>query len=62
MAVTRVLVIDDEESLRHMLSSYLEKEGFAVTVAASGAEGLARSGRRGTRSCSATSCSRTPTA
>jgi len=43
MAVTRVLVIDDEESLRHMLSSYLEKEGFAVTLAASGAEGLARS-------------------
>ncbi len=42
MAQTRVLVVDDEESLRHMLSSFLAKEGFAVETAASGAEGLAR--------------------
>jgi len=42
MAEVRVLVIDDEEGLRHMLASYLGKEGFSVTTAASGAEGLAR--------------------
>jgi len=42
MAETRVLVIDDEEGLRHMLSTFLAKEGFAVTLAASGADALAR--------------------
>jgi two-component system response regulator AtoC len=41
MAEKRILIIDDEESLRHMLSAFLAKEGFAVAVAASGAEGLA---------------------
>jgi len=41
MADERILIIDDEESLRHMLSSFLAKEGFAVAVAASGAAGLA---------------------
>ena len=41
MADTAILVIDDEESLRHMLSTLLAKEGFAVTTAASGAEALA---------------------
>jgi two-component system response regulator AtoC len=41
MGQKRVLVIDDEESLRHMLGSFLAKEGFAVSSAGSGAEGLA---------------------
>jgi len=42
MTETRVLVIDDEEGLRHMLSTFLVKEGFAVTLAANGADALAR--------------------
>jgi two-component system response regulator AtoC len=42
MPERRILIIDDEESLRHMLSTYLSREGFTVTVAASGADGLAR--------------------
>jgi two-component system response regulator AtoC len=42
MAETRVLVIDDEEGLRHMLATFLAKEGFAVTLAANGADALAR--------------------
>jgi two-component system response regulator AtoC len=42
MPERRILIIDDEESLRHMLSSYLGREGFAVTLAANGADGLAR--------------------
>src|SRR5690349_14968863 len=37
---TRVLVVDDEESLRHMLSLALSKEGFHVWTAGSGREGL----------------------
>lgn len=37
---TRVLVVDDEESLRHMLSLALSKEGFIVWTASSGQEGL----------------------
>jgi len=41
MGPTQILVIDDEESLRHMLASFLAKEGFAVATAATGAEALA---------------------
>jgi two-component system, NtrC family, response regulator AtoC len=37
---TRVLVVDDEESLRHMLSMVLSKDGFHVWTAGSGREGL----------------------
>ncbi len=40
MAATRVLVVDDEESLRHMLSLSLSKDGFHVWTASSGSEGL----------------------
>ena len=36
----RVLVVDDEESLRHMLGLALSKEGFAVWTAACGDEAL----------------------
>jgi two-component system response regulator AtoC len=42
MAKERILLIEDEESLRHMLSVFLGKKGFAVTEAATGEEGLAR--------------------
>jgi two-component system, OmpR family, response regulator RegX3 len=37
---TRVLVIEDEESYRQALSAGLGREGFEVTVAADGLEGL----------------------
>jgi two-component system, NtrC family, response regulator AtoC len=37
---TRVLVVDDEESLRHMVSLVLSKDGFHVYTAGSGKEGL----------------------
>jgi DNA-binding response OmpR family regulator len=30
----RILVIDDEESIRHMLSVILKKEGYEVSVCA----------------------------
>ncbi|MFO0726737.1 MAG: sigma-54 dependent transcriptional regulator [Myxococcota bacterium] len=36
----RVLVVDDEESLRHMLSLALSKDGFSVWTAGSGRDGL----------------------
>ena len=37
----RILVVDDEESLRHMLDSFLSREGYDVTVAENGEEALA---------------------
>jgi two-component system response regulator AtoC len=36
----RILVIDDEENMRHMLAVLLEKEGYAVATAADGRQGL----------------------
>ena len=36
----RILVVDDEESLRHMLRAFLTKEGYDVTVAENGEEAL----------------------
>ena len=36
----RILVVDDEESIQHMLSLALSKNGFHVWTAASGREGL----------------------
>ena len=39
---TRILVIDDEESIRHMLQMLLGKEGWHVEVAEDGQEGLKR--------------------
>src|SRR5690606_23275864 len=36
----KILVIDDEESIRHMLSMLLKKEGYAVRVVEDGQEGL----------------------
>lgn len=38
----RVLVIDDEENMRHMLSLLLEKEGYSVTTAEHGGAALER--------------------
>ncbi|MCK4536042.1 MAG: sigma-54-dependent Fis family transcriptional regulator [Desulfuromonadales bacterium] len=37
-----ILLIDDEESMRHMLRLVLEREGYAVTEANSGRQGLMR--------------------
>ncbi|MDH3558252.1 MAG: response regulator, partial [Deltaproteobacteria bacterium] len=36
----RILVIDDEENMRHMLALLLEKEGYQVDNAADGKQGL----------------------
>ena len=41
-AVKRILVVDDEENMRHMLSLLLSREGYAVESAENGAEALQR--------------------
>ncbi len=46
MAEESILLIEDEESLRHMLSVFLGKKGYPVTPAATGEEGLARARER----------------
>jgi len=46
--VTRVLVVEDEESFSEALSYMLRKEGFEVAVAATGTEALATFDRSGT--------------
>jgi two-component system response regulator RegX3 len=45
--VTRVLLIEDEESFSAALSFQLEREGFEVEVAATGTDGLAAFDRSG---------------
>lgn len=37
----RLLIIDDEENMRHMLAAMLSKQGYTITTAAGGDEGLA---------------------
>ena len=37
----KIVVIDDEESVRDVVRAYLEKDGFTVYVAANGRDGLA---------------------
>jgi DNA-binding response OmpR family regulator len=39
--VQKIVVIDDEESVREVVRAYLEKDGFRVFTAADGSEGLA---------------------
>lgn len=41
-----VLVIDDDPTVRELMSRYLEREGFTVLTAASGVEGLVRARER----------------
>jgi len=38
--VNRVLIVDDEKNMRHMLQTMLTKQGYEVAGAANGAEGL----------------------
>ena len=38
---SRVLVIDDEETVRDLMRRFLTREGFEVVTAADGTEGLA---------------------
>lgn len=45
--MTRVLVVEDEDSYREALSYMLRKEGFEVVEAADGAQGLAEFDRNG---------------
>ncbi|MGY4718544.1 response regulator transcription factor [Naumannella cuiyingiana] len=45
--MTRVLVVEDEESYRETIAFMLRKEGFEVAEAADGAEGLAEYARGG---------------
>ncbi|MBE9505089.1 MAG: sigma-54-dependent Fis family transcriptional regulator [Proteobacteria bacterium] len=40
MAKKKLLVVDDEDSMRHMLQSMLSKEGYSVKVAANGEEAI----------------------
>ncbi|HET7311862.1 MAG TPA: response regulator transcription factor [Mycobacteriales bacterium] len=45
--MTRILVVEDEESFSDALSYMLRKEGFEVAVAGNGPDGLAEFGRSG---------------
>ena len=45
--MTRILIIEDEESYREALAYMLRKEGFEVVDAAEGAEGLTEYDRMG---------------
>ena len=42
----KIVVIDDEESVRDVVKAYLERDGFTVYVAANGRDGLALAERR----------------
>ncbi|SCX78458.1 sigma-54-dependent transcriptional regulator [Desulfoluna spongiiphila] len=41
----KILIIDDEKNMRHMLTALLEKEGYAVDTAASGGTGVKMAAR-----------------
>jgi len=43
----KIVVIDDEQSVREVVRAYLEKDGYQVFVAGNGAEGLALAERVG---------------
>ena len=38
--MTKILVVDDEEEIRELLSEFLPREGYQVVLAASGDESL----------------------
>ena len=40
MAAKRVLIIDDEKNMRHLLKAMLEKDGYVIAEAMDGVEGL----------------------
>ena len=40
MAQHRVLVVDDEEAIRSLVKDYLEEQGFQVSTASDGEEGI----------------------
>ena len=40
MAGKRVLIIDDEKNMRHLLKAMLEKDGYVIVEAMDGVEGL----------------------
>jgi DNA-binding response OmpR family regulator len=42
MAAAKVLVVDDERKIREVVGSYLEREGYVVTLAETGQEALDR--------------------
>jgi two-component system response regulator AtoC len=39
---SQILIIDDEENLRHMLSAMLARQGYQADTAENGIEGLQR--------------------
>ena len=41
MAIS-VLIVEDDKNIQELLQLYLEKEGYAVTVAGDGGQGLAK--------------------
>lgn len=45
-ARSQILIIDDEENLRHMLSAMLARQGYQVDTAENGGEGLQRLGEK----------------
>ena len=50
--MTRILVVEDEESFSDPLSYLLRKEGYEVAVAATGTAALEDFDRSGSTSCS----------
>ncbi|MBW1716499.1 MAG: response regulator, partial [Deltaproteobacteria bacterium] len=45
MTKKRILIIEDEANMRHMLEVLLEKSGYGVTLVADGQEGLEVTGK-----------------
>jgi two-component system alkaline phosphatase synthesis response regulator PhoP len=39
--MTTILIIDDEENIRHLVEAYLQAEGYTIHMAADGTQGLA---------------------
>ena len=39
---TSVLIVEDDKNIAELLQLYLEKEGYAVTIAADGGQGLSK--------------------